>query len=188
MGIFDLDKYITEGADEENIDAKDAEKMMKDIDKQDPESDEYKNGSAKIEETFYEEGTFMGNAYEQAAILEATEKITKDDLNSPELFKKKFKEQLDEKKDNPKKAGKFVYSIYFAILGNTFYDNFEGNYVSILPVIVPAIKEYCNDKQKARITKDIENTIKKLEDVKNKGKQLNRKQKGWLKDIKAVKL
>ena len=134
----------------------------------------------------------MGNVYEQAAILEGTEKMTANDFKSVAIFKKKYDEQLKEAeekfKDKPKKLAKFAYLWYFAVQGNNFYSDFDGAYVSLLPIIIPAIKKYCDDKQKDRIKKSIEQNVKSIEDAAAKGTQLNRRQKGWLKDIKAVKL
>ena len=214
MGIFDLDKYLTEETNEEPVDdgnkdvagSSEGEESESANVKEDTRMGLYGNelfGYIKesyegekevdlIDETFYDEDSYMGTVYEVATILEATEKINVSDFKSAAEFKRKYninlKEAKEKYKDKPKKMSKFAISWYFAILGNTFMSDFNGPYVSLLPIVLPDIKKYCDDKQKARIMKDIENTIKKLEGIKDSGKQLNRKQKGWLKDIKAVKL
>ena len=141
------------------------------------------------DEDFYDEDTFLGAVYEQVSIMEATEKITVDDFKSKDKWEKKFKAAFKEVEStgNEKKISKFVSAHYYGIVGNTFA-SMEGSYVSLLPTLVPYIKKYCNDKAKNRIKNDIEKTIKALEGMMEKGNQLNPKQKGWLKDIKAAKI
>ena len=141
------------------------------------------------DEDFYDEDTFLGAVYEQVSIMEATEKITVDDFKSKDKWEKKFKAAFKEVEatGNEKKISKFVSAHYYGILGNTFA-SMEGSYVSLLPTLVPYIKKYCNDKAKNRIKNDIEKNIKALEGMMEKGNQLNPKQKGWLKDIKAAKI
>lgn len=141
------------------------------------------------DEDFYDEGSFLGTIYEQVSIMEVTEKITVDDYKSKDKWEKKFKDAFKEVQDSgkEKKISKFLSAHYYGILGNTFNTK-DGSYVSLLPVLVPYIKKYCDDKTKNRIRKDIESTIKELENIPSKGNQLTPKQKGWLKDIKVANI
>lgn len=131
------------------------------------------------------EGTYLGMVTESVVLeksIPSELKITADDIKNGTGFKKKFSEQIKWYEENkPKKLDKHVKLGYYTIVGNTF-NTMEGSYKPLMSYYVPLLNKYGSEKSKAIIKKDMEETIVALE--KKEAKDLNQKQKEWLKDIK----
>ena len=147
--------------------------------------DTYVNEDAQLALAESLEGTYLGMVTESIILEKSFPKelqITVDDVKNATGFKKKFSEQIKWFEENkPKKLDKHVKSGYFIIVGNTF-NTMEGTYKPLMDYYVPLLNKYGSEKSKAIIKKDMENTIVALE--KKEAKDLNQKQKEWLKDIK----
>ena len=138
--------------------------------------DTYVNEDAQLSLAESLEGTYLGMVTESVVLeksIPSELKITADDIKNGTGFKKKFSEQIKWYEENkPKKLDKHVKFGYYTIVGNTF-NTMEGSYKPLMSYYVPLLNI---------IKKDMEKTIVVLE--KKEAKDLNQKQKEWLKDIK----
>lgn len=114
-------------------------------------------------------------------------KLTEEDIFSANKFKTKLNKVIKYHQDNnstPKTISKLVYGMYWAILGNTFGGSCK-KYEPKFSCYVSTINEYCDEKQRGKIKKDMDKTIEALDKLVEKGKPLSNLQKDYYKDLKA---
>ena len=137
------------------------------------------------------EGCYIGTVLERAKIP-ADLKLSVEDVLSASKFKSKTTAILKFAKENEyteKQISKLVYAWYWAIIGNTFGSKDIKKYEPKMSYYLDLVNQYCDDKQKARIKKDIEQTITAIEKLEEKNKAAKEPKDislnlAYLKDIK----
>ena len=119
-------------------------------------------------------------------------KLTYDDFQKASAFKKKLEYDIkyyEKEGADKKQISKYVYIVYFGIIGNTFDKGIKDNrkYEAKLHMLVPYIKKY--DDKKDAIVKDMVSTQKALDNLVEKGTALTPLQKAYKADVdKALKM
>lgn len=128
------------------------------------------------------------------AKLPADMKMQVEDYRDGSKFKSKFesiikwmKENYSEKKASKKISSFIYYSGYFGLIGNVFGDKNNTKYpANAVSLIVKYTNQYCTDKHKNAIKKDMEKTLAAFEknyiEPKNKMSAIQDK---FYKEIKA---
>ncbi len=109
------------------------------------------------------------------------------DFRSASTFKAKTTKLLKYFKDenwSEKAIAKAIYMWYFGIVGCEFSEGIDRKekYQPKMQYYTSLVLKYCNDKQKEKLKKDMENTIVDI----NKREKKTDLQKAWLSDIKSV--
>lgn len=117
-------------------------------------------------------------------------KITSDDIISVSKFKSKSKALLlwmEKNGYSEKKISSSVKMWYFAIIGTTFANgiNDTKKYQPKMVYMCQLVEDYCVDKHKASVKKDLQQTIDALEKAKDK-KELTQLQSDYYNDIKKA--
>lgn len=119
-------------------------------------------------------------------------KISDKDILDESVYKKKLDALIKFLVNNNasiKQLDKTIHTQYYAIIGTTFGTKGVTSHGSTVSYLTKYINKYCSDKSKTKIKKDIEKTINALNKIVDNGKELNKLQKDWMKDIEnALKL
>lgn len=120
-------------------------------------------------------------------------KINENDIKSASKFKSKVKALvywMEKNGYSEKKISANIRGIYYSVIGVTFANgiNSEEKYQPKMNFLATMVEDYCIDKAKEIIKKDLANTISSLDKIKSSGKELTQLQKDYYDDInKAIK-
>lgn len=120
--------------------------------------------------------------------LPAELRISDEDILNNSVYKKKFEAVVKYFKDNnapEKQLSRNVYSQYYAILGTVFGTKGARYNGKLITYLAPSFNEYCSDKQRSIIKKDIEKTLNGLDKLKEK-QELSYNQSNWYADISTA--
>ena len=147
----------------------------------------YGNTFLKEEYGYITEGTIRD--FFKSQKLPAELKMDVADIKSAAKFKSKTAKILKWYQDNDmseKGIAKNVFMWYFAIVGTEFSEGIDRKekYEPKMQYYITLCSKYCNEKQKARIKKDMEDTIDAID--RRDSKDQTALQKAWKADIKSV--
>lgn len=164
------------------------DKFGKDIDDSLPTDDLKANGDEAYNATndaMVEEAVEYITSVCESVKIPQDMKLDTPDLLSDAAFKKKFDALIKYLIDNnatAKQLSKTVYMYYYALVGAAFGTKNVASHGMTVTYLAKYINKYCDTKQKSRIKKDMDKTIKAIDKLEEKGK-ITQLQKDWRKDI-----